>query len=63
MKMGRGYPSPFRLFKEGPGPVLELVGGEFQPSFETVYPGGDACLNYGFDAVFLKISKGSPRFY
>jgi len=32
------------LFKNGPDPVLEPVGGEFQPSFETVYPGAGAHL-------------------
>jgi hypothetical protein len=32
------------LFEDGPGPVLEPVGGEFQPTFETVYPGGGAHL-------------------
>jgi hypothetical protein len=30
------------LFKDGPGPGLEPVGGEFQPPFETVFPGGGA---------------------
>jgi hypothetical protein len=30
------------FFKDGPGPVLEPVGGEFQPSFATAYPGLDA---------------------
>ncbi|MGB5421988.1 MAG: hypothetical protein WBN03_07500, partial [Desulfobacterales bacterium] len=39
------------------GPVLELVGGEFQPSFETVYPGGDAYLIYGFDSIFVQIPQ------
>ena len=32
------------LFKDGFGPALELVGGEFQPPFATVYPGGGAHL-------------------
>jgi hypothetical protein len=35
-------PSP--LFEDGQGPGLEPVGGEFQPQFETVYPGGGAHL-------------------
>ena len=30
--------------QDGPGPGLEPVGGEFQPSFETGYSGGDAHL-------------------
>ena len=36
--------NPNPLFEDGPGPVLEPVGGEFQPSFETVYTGGGAYL-------------------
>ncbi|MGD2000847.1 MAG: hypothetical protein PVJ00_09785, partial [Desulfobacterales bacterium] len=32
------------LFEDGPGPGLEPVGGEFQPSFETGYAGGGAHL-------------------
>ena len=32
------------LFEDGPGPGLEPVSGEFQPSFETVYAGGGAPL-------------------
>jgi hypothetical protein len=35
---------PKTLFEDGPGPGLEPVGGEFQPSFETVYPGSGADL-------------------
>ena len=35
---------PDSLFYDGPGPGLETVGGEFQPSFETVHPGGGAHL-------------------
>jgi len=34
--------NPNPLFEDGPGPGLEPVGGEFQPSFETVHPGGGA---------------------
>jgi hypothetical protein len=30
------------LCEDGTGPGLETVGGEFQPSFETVYPGAGA---------------------
>jgi len=36
--------NPKPLFEDGPGPGLEPVGGEFQPSFETGYPGGGAYL-------------------
>jgi len=32
------------LFEDGTGPGLEPVGGEFQPSIETAYPGGDPTL-------------------
>jgi len=32
------------LFEDGPGPGLEPVAGEFQPSFETVHTGGGAHL-------------------
>ena len=39
-----GVHKPEPLFEDGPGPVLEPVGGEFQPSFETVHPGGGAYL-------------------
>jgi hypothetical protein len=37
--------NPNSLFKDGTGPGLEPVGGEFQPSFETVHPGGGAYRN------------------
>ena len=30
--------------EDGTGPGFEPVGGEFQPSFETVHPGGGAYL-------------------
>ncbi|MGB5421533.1 MAG: hypothetical protein WBN03_05200, partial [Desulfobacterales bacterium] len=30
------------FFEDGPGSVLETVGCEFQPPFETGYPGGGA---------------------
>ena len=36
--------NPNPLFEDGPGPGLEPVGGEFQPSFETIHPGGGAHL-------------------
>jgi len=35
---------PNPLFEDGTGPGLEPVSGEFQPSFETGYPGGGAYL-------------------
>jgi hypothetical protein len=35
---------PNSLFEDGTGLGLEPVGGEFQPSFETGYPGGGAYL-------------------
>jgi hypothetical protein len=35
---------PNSLFEGGIGPGLEPVGGEFQPLFETGYPGGGAYL-------------------
>jgi hypothetical protein len=51
-----GDKHPNALFEDGPGPGLESVGGEFQPSFATVYPGGDAYL------LFALRKKGTPRF-
>jgi hypothetical protein len=38
---------PNSLSKDGPGPVLETVGGEFQPPVETAYPGGGDHLIFG----------------
>ena len=32
------------FFKDGPGPGLDPVGGEFQPTVATGYPGGGAYL-------------------
>jgi hypothetical protein len=32
--------NPNPLFKDGTGPGLDPVGGEFQPRLETGYPGG-----------------------
>jgi hypothetical protein len=55
--MFRLHPNSF--FEDGTGAGLEPVGGEFQPSFETVHPGGGAhhfsvlhfifVLNYQYD--------------
>jgi len=36
------YPTP--LSKDGPGPVLEPVDGEFQPPFAIAHPDGGATL-------------------
>jgi hypothetical protein len=36
--------NPEPSFKDGPGPVLGPVGGEFQPRLETGYPGGGTLL-------------------
>jgi hypothetical protein len=36
--------NPNPLFNDEQGPVLEPVNDEFQPPFETVYPGGGAYL-------------------
>jgi hypothetical protein len=44
---------PISLFDDGPGPCLEPVGGEFQPPFETVYPGGGAHLFSVFHSIFV----------
>ena len=43
---------PNSLFEDGPGPGLEPVGGEFQPSFETAHPGGDAYLFTVLHSIF-----------
>ena len=40
------------LFEDGPGPGIEPVGGEFQPSFETAHPGGDAYLFTVLHSIF-----------
>ena len=37
--------------RDGPGPALNPVGGELQPSFETAYPGAGAYPIYGFDPI------------
>jgi hypothetical protein len=36
--------NPTSLLKDGKGPGLEPVGGEFQPPFAIAYPGGGAHL-------------------
>jgi len=36
------------------GPVLGPVGIAFQPTVETVYPGGGAYLAGGFGVVFVR---------
>jgi hypothetical protein len=46
------------LFEDGTGPGLDSVGGEFQPSFETDYPGGGACL-ISFNISFLRFIESS----
>jgi hypothetical protein len=38
------------LFKKGPGPGLEPVGGEFQPRLEIGYPGFGAYLIFALKA-------------
>jgi hypothetical protein len=49
--------NPKPLFEDGSGPVLEAVGGEFQPRLATVYPGGGAYLNVALYSIFeLKLS-------
>jgi hypothetical protein len=57
---------PNLFFEDGSGPGLKPVGGEFQPSLETVYPGGGAhlfselhsiCMSNGHTAP----SAGSPE--
>ena len=45
--------NPNLLFEDGPGPVLEPVGGEFQPSFEIVHPGGGAHLFSVLHSIFV----------
>jgi len=48
------------LFKNGHGPVLETVGGEFQPPFATVYPGAGAHHFDGIDSIFELNRWGPP---
>ena len=45
--------NPKPLFEDGSGPVLEAVGGEFQPRLATVHPGGGAYLNVALYAIFV----------
>ena len=44
--------NPNSLFEDGTGPGLEPVGSEFQPSFETVYPGDGAHLIFRITFYF-----------
>jgi hypothetical protein len=41
------------LYKDGPGPGLEPIGGEFQRQFETVYPGGGAHFITLLHSIFV----------
>jgi hypothetical protein len=45
--------NPNPLFEDGLGPGLEPVGGEFQPSFEIGYAGGDAHLIFVLKIRFI----------
>jgi hypothetical protein len=45
--------NPKTLFEDGPGSDLEPVGGEFQPSFATVHPGGGAHLFSVLHSIFV----------
>ena len=48
------------LFEDGTGPGLDPVGGEFQPSFETGYPGGGAYLIFvSFEIRVLRFTDSS----
>ena len=44
---------PNSLFEGAPGSGLETVGVEFQPSFETVHPGGGAHLFFVVNSIFV----------
>jgi hypothetical protein len=46
--------NPKPLFEDEPGPGLEPVGGEFQPSFETVHSGGGTYLIFVSKKITLK---------
>jgi hypothetical protein len=48
---------PNSLFEDGTGPGLDPVGGEFQPSFETVHPGGGAHLIF---VLHLNVKTSCP---
>jgi len=45
--------NPTLLFKDGLGPGLEPVGGEFQPQFETAYPGGGTHIFTELHSIFV----------
>jgi hypothetical protein len=45
--------NPNPLFEDGQGPGLEPVGSEFQPSFETVHPGGGAHFFFVLHSIFV----------
>jgi hypothetical protein len=49
---------PNSLFEDGTGSVLEPVSGEFQPSFETVHPGGGA-HPFSRMTFYFRVKKGS----
>jgi hypothetical protein len=44
---------PNSLFEDTTGQGLEPVGGEFQPSYETVHPGGGTYLASGFGFILV----------
>jgi hypothetical protein len=54
-------PKPF--FKDGPGPVLEPVGGEFQTRFATAYPGGAAYLILELHSILVLNSHDAAKHY
>ena len=59
-------PNPNPLFEDGPGTGLDPVDGEFQPSFETGYPGGGAYLIYiqtGYFRIKHQLPEPKKRFY
>jgi hypothetical protein len=45
--------NPAPLFDDVTGPGIEPVGGEFQPSFATVHPGGGAHLFSLLHSIFV----------
>jgi hypothetical protein len=45
--------NPAPLFDDVTGPGIETVGGEFQPSFATVHPGGGAHLFSVLHSIFV----------
>jgi hypothetical protein len=44
--------NPTPLFKDGPGPGLEPVGSEFQPSFATAHASGGAHFITPLQSIF-----------